>query len=347
LILEAVMARFIAFLTFALVSASLAPVGAQQRLGDPSPDLPPGPFTDGGQYKLSDFKDKLVVLYFFETNPRCKNCRTVIPERNAVVQAFKGKPVMFLGIAANVTLPQAQAFVQQTGLAMPVFADSLGLMQNRYGFKIALENIWQMRVIGPNGGLEAGDMSKATIEKVIDKTGVKAKYPVADYDNKLKPALEMLEFGHYGPGLKALAPYSRVSNKAVAEGAKKLIAEVKAEVNKWKVDAEDAAGIEPLKAYDLYKKIAAALPTDELGKGAAAAAKKLAADKTIAPELAARKAFADIVQNMGQVNAAGRPAILQSCKSITKKYPGTPTADKADDLYKELGGKEAGTKGTK
>lgn len=29
-------------------------------------DFPPGPFTDGGQYQLSDFKGKVLVLYFFE-----------------------------------------------------------------------------------------------------------------------------------------------------------------------------------------------------------------------------------------------------------------------------------------
>jgi peroxiredoxin len=332
-------------LTFAFVLASLAPLGAQQR-GDPMPDFPPGPFTDGNRYSLADYKDKVVVLYFFDTNPRCKNCRTVIPERNAVVQAFKGKPVVFFGVAANAFTPQAQGFVQQTGLAMPAFVDSLGLMQARYGFKISMENIWQMRVLGPNSGLQAGDMNKDTIEKVINGTGVKAKFPVADYDNKLKPALEQLEFGHYNAGLKALTPYKGSSNKAVAEGAKKLSSEVKTEVNKWKVDADDAAGLEPLKAYDIYKKVVAALPNDDLGRGAVASAKKLEADKTVAAELAARKQFAALVQSMGQVNASGKAAILQTCKSISKKYSGTPTAEKADDLYKELGGKEM-SKGVK
>jgi hypothetical protein len=31
-----------------------------------TPDFPPGQFTDGGQYQLSDCKGKLLVLYFIE-----------------------------------------------------------------------------------------------------------------------------------------------------------------------------------------------------------------------------------------------------------------------------------------
>jgi peroxiredoxin len=36
------------------------------NVGDTAPEFPPGPFTDGNSYKLSDFAGKVVVLYFFE-----------------------------------------------------------------------------------------------------------------------------------------------------------------------------------------------------------------------------------------------------------------------------------------
>jgi hypothetical protein len=315
-------------------------------IGDPPIDFPPGPFTDGGQYKVGDFKDKVLVLYFFEANPKCKECRTIIPQRAAVVNAFRGMPVKFLAVGANITLPQAAAFQSQTGLPMPIYPDSLGLMQARYGLQISLKDIWQMRVYGPNG-LEAGDMDKVTIERVLKKTGVHNKYDVAEYDKRLRPALDLLEYGHYAAGLKALAPLSKSTSKAVSGGAKKLIGEIKDEAVKWRVEADDAATIEPLKAYDLYQKAAAAMPTDEVGKSAAAAAKKLATEKSVASELAARKSFASLSQMIGQTNMAGRPSIMAECKNIMKKYPDTPTASKVDDLYKELGGKEIGGKKAK
>jgi hypothetical protein len=38
----------------------------QGKFGELAPDFPPGLFTDGNQYHLSDYKGKVVVLYFFE-----------------------------------------------------------------------------------------------------------------------------------------------------------------------------------------------------------------------------------------------------------------------------------------
>jgi peroxiredoxin len=336
------MARFLSLAALSLLLTWFAPVDAQVikiTIGEPAQDFPPGPFTDGGQYKLSDFKGKVLVLYFFETNGNCQGCRTIIPERTALVHYFKGKPVKFVGVAANCTMPQALAFQQQTGLAMPVFVDSLGLMQARYGFQISLKNVYQTRSVGPTGKIEEVlDMDKEGIEKLVKKSGARFKYTFADYDPKLKPALEFLEYGNYTTALKALGPFSKSSTKAVSEGAKKLVGELRMEAEAWKADADDATAIEPLKAYDLYQKVVTRFHNDELGKSASAALKKLSADKSIAPELAARKAYLVLIQNMGQVTIGGRSAILQGCKSIIKKYPGTPTADKADDLYKELGG---------
>src|SRR5205807_531433 len=155
----------VSLLVIALQLVWSAPAGAQ-RIGDPAPEFPPGPFTDGGQYKVSDFKDKLLVLFFFDST--CPRCRASIAERSALAKDMKGKPVKFLAVGANITLAQAQAYQNETGLAMPIFADSLGLMQARHGFKISLQNIWQFRVYGPNG-LEAADMDEATIEKVLQK----------------------------------------------------------------------------------------------------------------------------------------------------------------------------------
>jgi peroxiredoxin len=312
-------------------------------LDTPASEFPPGPFTDGHQYHMSDLKGKVVVLYFFETDPRCKNCRTIIPKRAAVVQAFQGKPVKFLGVAANVPLARAAAFQTQTGLPMPVYADSLGILQKRYGFKISLENIWAMLVIGADGKVKAGDMDTETIDRALKSTDAKFKHNFDDYDKRLRPALDLLEYGHYTAAVKALSPLAKVGGKA-QDGAKKLIAEVKADAQAWKTEADDAAAADPLKAYDLYQKVATTLPTDELGKGSAAAAKKLAADKSVAHEIAARKAFTALGQMMGQVTPAGQGAVLTECKSIMKKYPGTPTAEKVDVLYRELGGQDAGGK---
>jgi peroxiredoxin len=343
---EAPMKRSIFLTALVAVLAAAAPARAQIqiRFGDPAPEFPPGPFTDGGHYKVTDFKDKLLVLFFFDST--CPKCRASIAERSMVAREMQGKGVKFIAVGANITLAQAQAYQNQTGLAMPVFADSLGLLQARHGFKISLENIWQFRVYGPKG-LEGVAMDKEALATALKKSGVKTKYDTDNYDKKLRPALELLEFGQYGPGLKALAPFTKTSNKTVAEGARQLSADTKSEVMRWKVDADDMAALEPMKAYDLYQNVAAALPNDALGKTALAAAKKLALDKTVAPELAGRKAFAALTQSMGEVTIQGRPIILQKCQALMKKHRGTQAAEQAEDLFKELGGKEPARKVSK
>jgi hypothetical protein len=45
---------------------SCPPVYGQGKVGETAPDFPPGSFTDGAAYRLSDLKGKVVVLYFFE-----------------------------------------------------------------------------------------------------------------------------------------------------------------------------------------------------------------------------------------------------------------------------------------
>ena len=319
-------------LFFSQPVATGAPI--QVRLGQVAPDFPPGPFSDGGQYQLSDLKGKVVVLFFFEST--CPTCRTSIPERNALMKAMQGKPVVFLAVGANITLAEAQAYQRGTGLAMPIYPDSLGLMQYRYDFQISLQNIWQFRVIGPDGTIQEVNMTADAINKVLDQGKTEQKYNPADFDAKLRPIVNLLESSQYGLGVRALAPLRQNLSKTLAESARKLYAEAKAEGEKWKAEADTALESDPLMAYDLYSKLAASFPMDELGKSASAAAKKLATAPAVAAELAARKAFAQL--NLGLVKVLNRTPVIQMCGNTeAKKHPNTPTADKATALAEELG----------
>ena len=116
----------LAALTAAMLLAVPAAVRAAGNAGEQAADFPPGLFTDGGRYQLSDFAGKVVVLFFYEKD--CPSCRGKIPDRNKVVQQFQGKPVVFFAVAAGDTLQQAKSYAGGTRLAMPVFADPLSVM---------------------------------------------------------------------------------------------------------------------------------------------------------------------------------------------------------------------------
>ena len=317
----------------ALMTVSTA-ARAQGKHGEVAPDFPPGVFNDGNRYQLADYEGKVVVLFFYEKD--CPSCRGKIPERNAVVKQYQGKPVKFFAVAAGDTLQQAKSYAGGTKLAMPVFADPLSLMERRYGQTISLNNLWQFRVIGPDGKISGYRMEPAAIDKALAK--VELKYNPEEYHEKVRPAVELLEWKQYPAGVKSLRSLLKHKDKEVADSAAKLMEAVKAEAGEWMTEAEAAAGSEPVKAYDLYTKVATAFgATDELGKKAAEAAKQLKANESVKKELDARKAYEKVMNVMAMATPKQKPDVAKLAADIAKKYPDTPTGKKAEELQKELG----------
>jgi hypothetical protein len=183
-----------------------------------------------------------------------------------LVKAYQHKPVKFLAVLANATLTEASAYQIKNRLMMPIYPDSLGLMQKRYGFKISLSNIWQFRVVGPDG-------------KVIV---------------------------------------------------------LKEDGDKWKSEADAAAMDDPVKAYDLFSRVAAVFAGTALGNSAQVPLKKLSVNKKVSSELAARKAFNALKASLTRLTPARKQLAVKHCRDITRKYPNTPTGDQAAELLKEL-----------
>ena len=156
-------------ITVAIVLSALCSIPALAKplnYGDIAPDFPPGEFSDGKQYKLSDYAGKqLVVLFFYEQE--CPTCRRTIPERNKVVQQFEGKPVKFLAIGAGDSLEEVKAYAAQTHLHMPIFADKRSVMQKAYGIHISLGNIYQVRLVNLEGKIIAYDMNPSTLNTAL------------------------------------------------------------------------------------------------------------------------------------------------------------------------------------
>jgi len=307
---------------------------AAGNAGDKAPDFPPGLFSDNRPHSMKEFEGKAVVLFFYEQE--CPTCRGKIPERNAVVELFRGKPVVFIAVAAGDSLTEAQQYARETKLAMPAFADNLSLMEKRYGFTISLRNIYQFRVINPEGRIVDYSMEAPAIQKVLAKA--KWKYKDAGYDSKLDQAIESFEWNQYDQGMRALKPFLKNSKKEVAESASKLYEAVKSEGAEWLAKAEAAIAAEkPVEAYDLYTKVASAFPGDDLAKKTVDPLKKLATSPAIKDELAARQMYTQLCTGAGKARAQQRPAVADFAATIAKKYPKTPTGEKCAELAKELG----------
>lgn len=302
------------------------------NFGEPAPDFPPGVFSDGGHYQMSDFEGKLVVLFFFES--QCPTCKGTIPSRNAVMQQFKDKPVKFIAVGPHNSLNDVKSYISETKLAMPVFADNLNIMESMYGQTISLKNIYQFRVVGPDGRVMAYDMSPAEIEKCLAQ--VKWKYKDQGYDPQLNGVIDMLEWNQFVPALNQLRPLRKSQRKPLAESAEKLYQAVHAEGVKWKEEADKLADGKPVEAADLYAKIAAVFAGDDLAKSVAEPLKVLKANKAVMDESAARQAYAQLYTAVPKARMQQRDQVAQFCTTVATKYPGTPTGEKAKALAEAI-----------
>ena len=239
----------------------------------------------------------------------------------------------FFAVAAGDTLADAKQYVGQTRMAMPAFADAMSLMETRYGQQISLSNIHQTRVIDPTGKIVEYRFEEAVIEKALKDA--KWKFKGEGDDKKLDPAVMLLEFGRYADGIQRLKPF--LKRKDTADAAQTIYDKVKAEVQGWVEEADACKASDPVKAYDLYTKAAAALRGEEPGTAAAAGVKALAGDKAVKSELEARKAFAKINAALSRATAQQKGEVARLCHDIVKKHKGTPTAEKATALAAELG----------
>lgn len=305
-------------------------------LGEKTPDFPPGFFTDGGKYSIPEFRGKAVGLYFFDPNALGVN-QSVLAQ-NLIMQSLQGRPVAFLGIASNVTAAQAAAFQQSTGLRMPIFADSLGIMQARYNVKIGQpQNIYQFRLLDSEHKMAGLEFKKEAIEKVIGDDPGDTIFKSIKMDARLAAVAAPFEHGQFPMGMKQMSAARKTAKKADVAVLDKIQAAVKEEVGRWKMEADAAAGAAPITAYDLYAKAAAALPNDEIGKASQASLRKLAEDKSIKAELAARTAFQKIVTASANAGPAQKLAFAAAYADVGKKHRDTPTGVKAQLLADEMG----------
>jgi hypothetical protein len=255
-----------------------------------------------------------------------------------LVKAYADKPVKFIAVSPGSTLADVTLYQQRNQVAMPIFADSQRVMDKRYGFEISIKNVMQFRVITADGQIVGREMSAALIDKVLADSKASWKYKGQTYDAKLGPALDAFEWGQYAQGAKLLTAARKSTNKALAESANKFFDELKKDGETWKTEADNSAETDPVKAYDSYSRVASVFAGDELGKSVAEPVKKLAANKTVSSELAARKGFAPIESTLGKATPAQKPLAIKALQDFSKKYSNTPTGDKAAAFAKELGG---------
>jgi len=103
---------------------------AQKTAMETAPDFEMALF-DGGNFRLSEHRGKVIVINFFAS--WCVSCGEETPLIEKAAHEYSPQSVMFLAIAVDDTEKKAKAFMQKMGLTIPAGLDKTGKIKDAYG----------------------------------------------------------------------------------------------------------------------------------------------------------------------------------------------------------------------
>lgn len=80
---------------------------------------------DGESFDLAELKGKVVVLTFWST--KCPICHSEIPKLNRLVEIYKSKGVVFLGLTME-NPNKVQAYLKKTSFKFDILPNSFGVV---------------------------------------------------------------------------------------------------------------------------------------------------------------------------------------------------------------------------
>ncbi len=142
----------ILLLLFFFIPVGLALAGDYLNPGDPAPDfeLMDG---NGTVHKLSDYRGKTVVLYFYPKDDT-PGCTAEACNLRDNYQTLLDKGLVILGVSFDDTSSH-KAFADKYDLPFPLLADTEKEVADKYGAKGAITGLFVAKrityVIGPDG----------------------------------------------------------------------------------------------------------------------------------------------------------------------------------------------------
>jgi peroxiredoxin len=287
------------------------------------------------ELSLERLKGKVVVLYFF--SDQWPTCVSHIPGWNKLRKDFTDKPVAFIAVNSLNPKRVAEEYAKSNKFEWPIFVDEAGETQKSLGFKISLQNIYQWRIIDPNGTMHVAPMEAKGLTDTINKFVADAKplFAGLTIPEKLKSIAHDIELGLYDPAIGDLAALALKAPKDLQEAAQAMYEKVKpmAESFLERAKAFESDG-KKYAAYLEYGKVVAWFKKTDYEKTAAAAMATLKKDKDVQDDIAARQMLdqaKSLLASSKKGDKESAPAVLTA---LQKKYPNTEAAKEAAKLGK-------------
>lgn len=136
---------------------------AKIEVGRAAPEIE-GEDVTGHRFKLSDYRDKIIVLSFWAG--WCKPCLESLPEERAFLERMKGKPVVLLGVNSDETIEEFRKVNEKHQVGWRSWWDS---QNNLISIAWNVQKWPTLYVIDRKGVIRSGRLSVRNAEALIDQ----------------------------------------------------------------------------------------------------------------------------------------------------------------------------------
>lgn len=278
---------------------------------------------------------KAALLWFFEES--CPRCRERWPALLATAKKYEGKPIVFIAVNSGNSAATVASYARQNRIDWPIVVDSSRELEQAAGVgEISLQNIYQARLLLPDGRLGRADSSD--IAGAADRALGDAKWSVEPegIPASLRSAWYGVEFKEYAAVAAQIrrATGSRKPDEKAA--ADRLMACVVEQLEK---DAAAAAQLrasgQAWPAYKAYAELAERFKGYDLPPDAVAAMRELGTDAGVKQELIAQKIF-EAAEKL-YANPRTRGSAVSRLKTLVQQHPDTEAGREAQRVLLQLG----------
>jgi hypothetical protein len=199
--------------------------------------------------------------------------------------------------------------------------------------EISLQNIYQARIVTPDGQVRAAQASPAGAKSALEGLLPSAKmfFDGVGVHPKLKPFADEIETGNFEAGVPGIVAAQKAA-KDLGESAKALYERVKVVADAMIDKAKGLEASSKYAAWAEYGRVAAWFKGTEYEKPATAAQAELKKDKGVQDEIAAQQMLAQAKTLLASPKKADKPAAAQILAVIQKKYPSSEASKEAAKL---------------
>jgi len=318
-----------------MISIAAARVQAQTS----APNFPSNPeaWINSGPISTESLKGKAAFIWFFEED--CPRCRERWPGLLETARNNAGKPILFMAVNSGSSRADVQSYAQQNRINWPILVDPNRQFERLCEVnEISLQNIYQVRLLMPDGSLERGNFSDIEASVATALKGAAWKVDPTTIPAVLQSAWLSIEMGDYATSSKLVTKNLTSSKPDIKEAAEALHAAVKKEIDAQAGEARTVfdAGSK-WKAYRAYQAIAQRFAGYDLPEEVAANTKTLTADSQVKAGLVAAKNLELAKKALQGSAASGRKRGLAMLDKIIADVPNTDLADEAVKLQQQYG----------